>query len=396
MRILSLYLSLLLAAPAAAQTPIADLFAAKGLAGTIAELETRTDPDHPTQFALGAAHFLRGVEKSLQLRYRTGLTGSTMNMPVLRLPIDSNPTPEPFQPEMILQLFTDIGRDMDASRQVLSQIAGDADFHLTVPLQSLWFDINGDATRGPGEGVMEMAGPLLVGNRRTAFQPAEQVTFDRADAAWLLAYTHFLSAFSELAQAFPPTEAIDTVLRSSKEMRSFMELAPPVNAFDHLFAEDVDLATMLYFALQQQPDPKHTRAIRDHLLAMIRQNRAFWRLVELETDNSAEWVPNARQTSAMGIAMAEDMAETWQTILTDAEHLLTGTTLIPHWRLGAKAGINLAKLLETPIPVEPVGWLQGSALLPYAEQGERANLASWRQFERMVRGDALLFVMFLN
>jgi len=196
--------------------------------------------------------------------------------------------------------------------------------------------------------------------------------------------------------AYPPAEAIRTVMGSTAKLKEIRGDAPPVNAFDYEFADEVDLASMVYFALQQQPDAMHTRSARLHLLEMIRLNRTFWTRVEGENDNDAEWIPNARQTSALGVVLPPEAAETWQALLADAEDLLEGRKLIPYWRLQSAGGINLKKLLDDPVPVNAVEWIQGLGLLPYLERGERVSAFNWRQFQFLMRGDSMLFVLLLN
>jgi hypothetical protein len=163
-----------------------------------------------------------------------------------------------------------------------------------------------------------------------------------------------------------------------------------------MFGRQVDRLAMVWFALQQQPDPALTRAARDHLLAMVAANRRFWALVEAETDNRAEWVPNDRQTSALGIDMPPGTGAAWQAVLADAEALLTGRKLIPHWRLGPGAGINLARMFDDPAPVDIASWAQGSGILPWAEPGPRLTPEAWRAFTRIVGGDSVLFAVLLN
>ena len=82
--------------------------------------------------------------------------------------------------------------------------------------------------------------------------------------------------------------------------------------------------------------------------------------------------------------------------LADAEALMTGARLMPHWRLGGGAGINLARFLDAPAPIDPVEWAHGAGALPWAEPGPRVTPESWQAFARLVRGDTLMFVLFLN
>ena len=83
-------------------------------------------------------------------------------------------------------------------------------------------------------------------------------------------------------------------------------------------------------------------------------------------------------------------------MLADAEKVLKGEALIPHWRFGAEAGINVKKMFEDPPAVDLITWIQGEGLLPYAEKGPQISPAAWRDFESLVQGDSMLFAVFLN
>ena len=83
-------------------------------------------------------------------------------------------------------------------------------------------------------------------------------------------------------------------------------------------------------------------------------------------------------------------------MLDDAEALLRGDKLIPHWRLRTGAGINLHRLLDDPPPVDIAEWVHGAGLVPYAEAGERIGTDSLRAFRQLVGGDALLFMFIVN
>ena len=196
--------------------------------------------------------------------------------------------------------------------------------------------------------------------------------------------------------AFPPADAIERVMSASSDIKALAGDAPPVNALDYQFSTEVDLAAMIYLALKQQPDGNHTRSAREHLLRMIQLNRVFWDRVEAETDNDAEWIPNARQQSALGLPLPPETAKTWQAVLSDAEDLLEGRKLIPFWRFSSAAGINLKRLLEDPARVDVIEWIHGMGALPYGEKGERLSSFNWREFTFLMRGDSMLFVLFLN
>jgi hypothetical protein len=390
---LGLLLASALALPAQAQGTTSAEIAARGIAPVADRLAALPSPAPEDRFALAGLRFLGAVERALQLRWRKGMSADATELPIFRLEIAENPAPEPFLPADVPALLTALNSDMAAARAALDGLES-VDFGLEIRLGDLWFDVNGNGTRDPAEDVLAIAG-LSLGRGGPGMADAV-VRFDTADAAWLAAYTHLLQGFATLALAFDPAPAITRVLDGQAQMRALQGAAPPENALDMMFGRQVDRLAMVYFALQQQPDPALTRAARDHLLAMVAANRRFWALVEGETDNRAEWVPNDRQVSALGIEMPPGTGAAWQAVLADAEALLTGAKLIPHWRLGSGAGINLARMLDTPAPVDIPAWAQGTGILPWAETGPRVTPEAWRAFTRIVGGDSILFAVMLN
>lgn len=386
----------LLATPALAdRSPLSVELGATGLKATEARLAALASPAPEDRFALAGIRFLSGVEGALQLRWQTGVRADWSELPILRLPIPENPAARPFEPRDFTTLVTDLEARMEGSRSALADL-GDQPFALQIALSDLWFDINMNGARDNGEDVASVAGLTLGGAGRFTVADNPVITFDTADAAWLSAYTHFLSGFTNLALAYNPEPAIQRVQDSSAAIYALWGDTPPTNALDMMFGRQADRAAMVLHALAQTPDPALTRKAHGHLLAMITENRRFWSLVDAETDTSGEWVPNDRQTSALGIVMPPGTGERWQAVLADAEKLLTGDLLIPHWRFGAEAGINLRKLFENPVPLDLVTVIQGEGLLPFAEKGQRASPFAWNEFTRLVEGDAMLFALFLN
>jgi hypothetical protein len=385
----------LLTAPATAET-ISEEIARAGIAPTEARLAALASPTGEDLFALAGLRFLGGVEAALQLRWQTGIRSDWSELPILRLPIPENPAARPFVPADFTTLLTGLDADMDNARAVLTRL-GDTPFALEVRLADLWFDINMNATRDEGEDVATVAGLTLGGARMIAVPvPDPVIRFDTADAAWLTAYTHFLSGFVSTALAYDPEPAIQRVLDSSTAIYALWGDTPPPNAMDMMFGRQVDRIAMVLFALSKTPDKVLALDAHAHFLSMIEENRRFWSQVEVETDNDREWVPNDRQVSGLGLNVPPGTGARWQAVLADAEALLKGEALIPHWRFGAEAGINLKKAFEDPPAVDLVTWIQGEGLLPYAEKGRRISSAAWNDFERLVSGDAILFAVFLN
>jgi hypothetical protein len=370
--------------------------AAKGLSATEHRLAALPAPTPPDLFALAGLRFLSGVESALQLRWQTGLTADWSELPILRLPIPQNPNARPFTGTDLNTLLTGIDTDMQAARDALATL-GTQDLALEIAISDLWFDINANGTRDAGEDVAEVAG-LTLGSGRLATDgmTAPTIRFDTADAAWLSAYTHLLSAFTLTARAYDPASAVDRVTASAAKMAEFHGTTPPNNAFDMMFGNQADRVAIILQALATKPDPALAASAHDHLLQMIAENRRFWTLVEAEADNDSEWIPNDRQVSALGLTMPPGTGARWQAVLADAEGILTGALLLPHWRYGAEAGIDVSLMFKDPPAVDLVAMAQGEGFLPYVRKGTLATPQAWRDFEELVWGDSLLFAVFLN
>jgi hypothetical protein len=318
-------------------------------------------------------------------------------LPVLRLPIEENPAPEPFEPAMIAQLFEGVEADMEGAIQALDAI-GDADgVGVGIDTADLWFDIDGDGRRTVGEGVIEVSAWALSGGFGMEMGSLH-IRFDTADARWLSAYAHLLAGTSNAVLATDPTEAI---ARVTQARAAFTTLAHPTGIEDfalrYQFGDAADLLAMAVMAVEGPLDPARTRAARDHLLATVRDNRAFWTLVPQETDNDREWIPNKRQQSATGLPFPPETGPLWLAVLSDAEAVLRGDLLIPFWRLEPGAGFDLGAFLQDPPQdVDLAGLIQGATLLPYLREGPLASGQNLWRFAAMMQGDSALYMVMLN
>lgn len=392
----ALLLSALLLAPlpVAAQDLSASI-AADGLAATEAQLAALPSPSEGDRFALGGVRFLRAIEATYQTRYRTGLDDPSGMVPLLRL--EQGVSPEASSsPADVAALFAQVVTDMGAARTPLAGLSDGPEFSVEIRLADLWFDVNADGIRTPDEDLMQLLGPTLMGWRwfdRDPAAPAPVIRFDRADAAWLSAYTHLLEGAAQIVLAYDPTDALTRAAAARDAMQA---ISPPYAEEIFVIRPWVDALWVMLDALDQQPDATRLTQARDHFLAMIADNRAFWAAVEAEADNDAEWLPNDRQTSALGLTLPPGTGATWLAVLADGEALLKGEKLIPYWRLGDGGGVNLARMFTAPAPIDVKDWIQGTGALPYLEQGTTVSAESWRAFEGLMGGEAMLMSIWLN
>ena len=162
MRALALFLALA-ATPLSAET-LSEEIARAGLAPTEARPAALASPTNEDLFALAGLRFLGGIEAALQLRWQTGVRSDWSELPILRLPIPENPAARPFDAADFTTLIKGLDADMDGARAALDQL-GDKPFALDIRLADLWFDIDGNGSRGEGEDVGSVTGIVLGGGR---------------------------------------------------------------------------------------------------------------------------------------------------------------------------------------------------------------------------------------
>ena len=393
------FLAVLAASPVAAQS-ISTEIGQTGLGPTEARLAALARPTDDDRLALGAVQFLRAIEGSFQTRHAYGLTDRTGFLPLLRLGMTDNPAPRPFDPAILAQIFRDAEAGLARSITTFAALPDSSAAALELALGDIWFDVNLSAVRDPGEGMADLVGTLTLG-----MPPAEAgmeppalpvIRFDLADAAWATAYAHLLSGLAEAVQAYDPTDPIARVMAARVGLAEF---GPPPPSFVTGMAQmpdEIDLIAMVLATLNQAPDAARMARAHGHFLSMIAENRRFWALVDAETDNDREWLPNARQVAAIGLPVPPETGDVWQAVLADAEAVLKGEKLIPYWRAGPLGGVNLQKVFLDPRPVDLAGWLQGWGALPYMQAGPLVTAESWDAFNGMLMGDAMLFAIWLN
>jgi hypothetical protein len=395
-----------------AQTDYSALIRDRGLAGAEQVLSAKPSLSDSDLFALGGVRFLSTVETALQSLYATQIDrqmAEQSGLPFLRLPLPPNPDAKPFYPTQIEDMFTAALGDLEESLQALDAISAPGGVGVVIDTGDLWFDVNANGARDQGEGFYEIAAPQLAGQLGGAsseggFTPPV-IRFDGSDVAWLAAYAHLLSGISETVLAVDPTEAITRVVNTRAQITELTGGELPWIIDDAW--RIIDVIAMWLYAIEGQPDPNLTRSAHQHFLDMIGENKTFWTRVALETDNDREWIPNEVQDTALPLDFPPETAARWQAVLNEGEQILKGELLLPHplisggktwggnWQ-GPHVGINLNKFMTNPPDINLLSLIHGEAALPYMERGPLASGRSLQEFERLMRGDAGLFMVILN
>ena len=95
-----------------------------------------------------------------------------------------------------------------------------------------------------------------------------------------------------------------------------------------------------------------------------------------------------------GASVSQQTVDGWIEFLDEFEALLKGEKLIPHWRLAK--GINLRRVFNEPKTFDPILWAQGSAALPYVENGPMTNAETWNRIMRVFGGNFLGYAVWFN
>jgi len=383
--------------------------AEKSLAETIAQ-----DPQqHQARFALGVVEVLSAIEHLGQDQYRYGaLSGRVRDLPVFRLPVPVNPNPEPVTYEQVRQIFADLQTRLVAAEAELAKVDVQADVKLSIDLASIRIDLNGD---GQVEDSESFAAIFSVANRQRAGAAARdmQVKFDGGDVPWLRGYCHFLCAVCDVVLAYDHQQMFDLAGQwiYPKHVSSQPIAGEPLDieggngGFDR---EILDAIAAIHLADFPVREPQRMASARGHLLAMIRTSRESWMRIQAETDDDQEWLPNPRQTGVLQIPVTQEMIDGWRGVLVEMEDLLEGRKLVPFWRdhvrflgpmnpvLQEGRGINLKRFFEEPTEFDLVLFIQGSGALPYVERGQLSHPETWRNLQRLFRGQFFGFAVWFN
>jgi len=139
------------------------------------------------------------------------------------------------------------------------------------------------------------------------------------------------------------------------------------------------------------------KAAHRHLEQVIQLSRESWKAIQAETDDDREWIPGRMQAGVIpGVRVTAEMIDGWHEFLNEAESILAGKKLVPHWRMNQEHGINLRRVYYEPREFDLVFWAHGAAAVPYAEKGPVATGQTWQRLERIFGGQFIGFAFWFN
>ena len=286
--------------------------------------------------------------------------------------------------------------DIAVADKTLAAVSS-ADVRLPLDLAKIRYDADGNGTVGDDERF------LAVIQRVTGMNPEDlptslAFTFDKGDALWLEGYCNVLMAAGDFLLAYDWHESFDTTFHHffPRSKSAFAAALAPA-ADDGFGGEGAPVADFISFVHIRWPlaDPARMGSALQHMKNVIALSRASWTAIEAETDDDHEWLPNPKQTSPFeSVVVNPELIGAWRAVLDEADQILAGKKLVPHWRF--RQGFNLAKVFEEPQPFDLVLWITGPAALPYLEDGPTTSSADWNRLIDAFGGSFGLFAVWVN
>ena len=425
----------------------ADLHGAEALASTRL---TRDPGDAQARFALGAAQFLGAVEglgqglydHGLEPRYNYGTFGipTITSLPFLRLPVGKNPAPQPFTPQVFRQILTEFDRQLLEADATLALVPK-GNVSLPLRVQDISLDFNHDGKASLNE---SLPGLILTVSGAELRPDFPTVGFDQSNVPWLRGYAHLLAGITDILLAHDWTETVNLTFQSAfptadlpsaplEDARPALQAtvqanqAPGGGCYDTRYhywetpvtpeekaaqekyrrctaAQDAlefggigDLVAFVHLFRWPVVEPARLLTARQHFLTMIALSRESWASIQAETDDDHEWVPSPRQTSLFPTLRVTDQTVAgWMRFLDEAEAVLNGKLLLPHWRFDHSQGLNLRRMFEEPRTLDPVLILTGPGAIPYMEKGPLAPDSTMDTGMQMVGGGLLAYFLWFN
>jgi hypothetical protein len=393
-----------------------------------ARLAEMSDDDE-ARFALGTIQFLQAAEHLGQSLHRYGLGNDAYNpgfglmaLPILRLPVPKNPDPDELTYDALRGVLNAFVTDLATAEATLGLIEGDQiDLPLNIGLIRL--DLNRDGQGSDDEALWHIF-KAVAGAGWLDEATAEKllIDFDGSDLPWLQAYCHLLMAIAKFPLAhdwqeafeitFPglfhmPSSPYRKIGQNAEEIASMGKALGGAEGTDEEYerferaserSSYVGIADLIAFIhLNHWPvvEPDRMANVLEHLQAMVLLSRENWKRILAETDNGAEWIPNPSQTGVLPrMQVTQEQIDGWKAFLGEFEAILQGKKLIPHWRFDE--GINMRRLFLEPSTFDIVLLIQGSAALPYLEEGELTAGETWNQITRLLGGDFFRYFIWFN
>ncbi|WP_108818366.1 hypothetical protein [Pseudovibrio sp. Alg231-02] len=341
---------------------------------------TKQNPENnQAKLALGALQFLNALQGIQQDLYKYGAGNTSPNrslrsiLPAFRIPVAPNPTPEPVTYNKTREMLENFVSQLEQANETLNGIS-EQPVKLTVDLLKINLDADNSGTVEPYENLATILSGL---SRRSPFQLKDDtttfpITFDRADAKWLQGYSNLLLSTGNFLLAFDYENTYGLTFHSvfGASATTYGQQLEDMGKADNgrgfgSFATPINFLHSINWTVQ---NPDRLKATRQNLLKVMQLNYETWDLVQKETDNDNEWLPNPNQTSPFqALPVTQETIDSWLEAVKASEQVLNGKLLIPS--MVFEGGINMKTFFETAKTFDLVLFITGPNSVDYVEQG---------------------------
>lgn len=386
----------------ASTSELADYLADGDFAEGAADFQKRMNKGNESnedKFSLGVLQFFEALEGLAQDFSRLGLnsrSGQRANLPFLRLPVPINENPELATPESINEALERFHARLSNVNKTLQNL-DNKNFSTSIDISTIRIDFDNDQKLEENEYFHQVYTAYNRHSRELFIDGKSLVIdFDLGDAYWLKGYSHLLMALSDTLLA----HKWDEVYKHSAHV-FFSRVSSDIGTTFQKqggaqYSIWVDLIAGIHVMNLEVQTPKRLISAHSNLIKVIECSRLSWSHIEKETDDENEWIPNPQQIGVTGVQISQDMLDGWKEFLNEFESILTGSKLVPHWRFKDGRGINIQRVFHDPRSFDLVLWVQGSAAIPYLEEGNLSSKDTWSRITRIFQGNFIGFAIWVN
>lgn len=354
---------------------------------------------------LAVVQVLQATERYSQTMYKLGLHPSLFGseIPFLRFPVDPNPDPMPATNAAMRGALEELSRGLAEAQTTLEEVPDSWTGRVPLRLGRFRMDFDGDGVSRPNEEIWR----LIEGLNPRLYLPPEQarkfgIHADAADARWLEGYCHVLRGLIDMALAYDTERLFNHTghlfFARVDSPYPFLRNPDPPGSDQDFINSISDIIAFIHLLDLPLLKPDRMSSALEHFRQVVALSRRSWADIEAETDNVFEWIPNARQKSAVaGWQVDQEMIARWKDFLSEMDAILAGKTLVPFWRdVPEGTGVNLAKAFQQPQRFDAVLWVQGPGAAPYLEKGNITNTDFWRMLDQAFQGNFMGFALWFN
>lgn len=344
------------------------------------------------RFGLGVTQLLEAAEHLTQSLTKYGAR-SAIHIPWItsfHFPVGANASPLELSYEDLRGIVQTFDDDLGAAERTLSGL-DEREVKLTLRFGAIRIDIDGDGKAASDETFVRVY-EFLLGEQFSKEQSERLVVgFDSADVQWIRGYCHLMMGICEGILAYDECELFETsaqlLFARPQTPNTFLVRMPADDRRMEQWDNLADWIVLVHQVRLELIEPARMKRALEHFDAMAQCNLAMWRLAQAETDDDNEWIPAPNQTGLVpGVRTTKLMLDVWLKFLNESGDVLAGRKLVPFWRGSEGKGVNIRRVFTEPRQFDLVLWMQGSAAMPYLEDGPMVSDTVWETLLNVIGG----------